>query len=160
MAQWIANRTEISVDLVAHVLQAEMEYLQEQGVAAGEKLGPGTGVGDKLGPRGAPLVLRPSKRTMVLFLGICAAFIAVGAAITMEAKVRVGGFDFSGPVLGWVVIALSGLGAVVLGATLLPGASYLRLSPEGLEMRSLFRSKRLRWSDVRGFRPIPIPGRT
>lgn len=52
---------------------------------------------------------------------------------------------------GWLAIVFFGLCLAVSLICLLPKASYLRLTPDGFTMCSLFRAHTIRWEDVRGF---------
>jgi hypothetical protein len=101
----------------------------------------------RLRPGAAPLVLRPSERDTLAPAGVCLAFAVLGAFIIVA----------DGSAWGWAALAFFGLGAIVLGATLLPGVSELRLDKEGFAVRSLFRTDRYRWSDVKDFRTVSIP---
>lgn len=92
-------------------------------------------------------VLRPSRRRTAGLVALCLLFVALGSALIAAGNGLVGG----------IAVLFFGLGAAVLGTNLLPGAAELRLDREGLEVRSLFRSRRFRWSDVHGFRPVTIP---
>lgn len=89
------------------------------------------------------LVLRPSKKKFVGLLMISAGFVVTGLWLLQNGDIS--------PTLGWVCVAFFGLGTVVGVATLLPGAAYLRLEPEGFTMCSLYRSAFYRWSDVSEF---------
>jgi len=44
-------------------------------------------------------------------------------------------------VAGWGLVAVSGLGLILISINLIPGASYLRLHPEGMEICALFCSQ-------------------
>jgi hypothetical protein len=101
----------------------------------------------RLRPGAAPLVLRPSARDTLAPAGVCLAFAVLGAVIIVA----------NGSAWGWAALAFFGLGAIVLGASLLPGVSELRLDREGFAVRSLFRTGRYRWNDVKSFRPVTIP---
>lgn len=70
----------------------------------------------------------------------CLAFVAVGAWMIGD-----------GEPMGWLVAGVFGLGAAILLASALPGANFLRLTDEGFEARTLFRTWRFRWADVAGF---------
>jgi hypothetical protein len=102
---------------------------------------------DKFGPGTAPLVLRTGERETLAPFGVCLAFAALGVLIIVV----------DGSAWGWAAVGFFGLGAIVLGATLLPGVSELRLDKEGFKVRSLFRTGRFRWSDVQNIRPVSIP---
>ncbi len=57
----------------------------------------------------------------------------------------------TGDKIGWGCAVLFGLGFLVSAASLLPGATYLRLTDEGFTMCSMYRSHTYRWQDVSGF---------
>jgi hypothetical protein len=86
------------------------------------------------------LLLRPSRGKALLMLTIGVAFTAGGALLVREGKT-----------LGWFVLIFFALCTVIFVTLLLPNAAYLKLSPEGFEVRSMFRSFRNRWSDVASF---------
>jgi hypothetical protein len=78
-----------------------------------------------------------------MYLAICLAFTAIGVL----------GVRTDGPVVGWLCLILFGLGSIVFLIQLLPGASYLRLSPDGFTYCSLFRTwPMIFWRDVSEFR--------
>ena len=52
---------------------------------------------------------------------------------------------------GWLAIVFFGLCLAVSLICLLPKASYLRLTPDGFIVGSLFRAHTIRWEDVTGF---------
>jgi len=84
-------------------------------------------------PRGI-LVLRPSKRKVLLLLAISLGFTVVGILMIREGD----GFD------GWLVAVVFGLGLGASLANLWPGASYLRLTARGIDCCTLFR----RWQFI------------
>ncbi len=51
----------------------------------------------------------------------------------------------------WVTIIFFGLCIVVFIIQLLPNSSYLKLTNEGFEVRSLYRSHFTKWTEVSGF---------
>lgn len=57
----------------------------------------------------------------------------------------------SGEALGWLPAAFFGACFLVSLIQLLPGAAYLRVGPEGIEFRTLYRTRRLPWADIEGF---------
>jgi Bacterial PH domain len=86
------------------------------------------------------------KALRLLLLSICC--VALGAWGASES-----------PVLGWLMVALFGLGILVsLLLMFLPSFAHLRLDEEGFEVGSIFRSRKYRWSDVVDFRIESIPG--
>ena len=97
-----------------------------------------------LSPAGqSEIVLRPSALKTILYLAICLGFTAIGIL----------GIRTDGPVIGWLCLVFFGSGTVIFILQLLPGASYLRLSPDGFTYRSLFRTwPTIPWRDVSEFR--------
>lgn len=98
----------------------------------------------KLSPDGqSEIVLRPSNPKTLLYLAICLVFTAIGVLAVRT----------DGPVVGCLCLIVFGSGAVVFVIQLLPGASYLRLSPDGFTYCSLFRTwPKILWRDVSEFR--------
>lgn len=86
------------------------------------------------------LLLRPSLAKRLVRLASCALFTFIGAMMIRD-----------GEAWGWLVLGFFGLAAALFLALLLPGAEYLRLTAEGFEVRSLWRSHRQRWDDVAVF---------
>jgi hypothetical protein len=62
-----------------------------------------------------------------------------------------------GRTVGWFCLVVFGLGLVIVGISVLPNASYLRLTPEGFTVCSLYRAHTLRWKDVAGFAVGGLP---
>ena len=94
-----------------------------------------------------PKIFRPNKfKSSILFLG-CSAFVAIGIFILDK-----------DPLIGWSSIIFFGLGAIVSLIQFYPNASYLKLTDEGFEVKSLFRSSFTKWTDVRDFRAGQIRG--
>lgn len=87
-----------------------------------------------------PVVLRNSRRKMLLTLVASLAF--VGAGFLMLAD---------HPVSGYASIIFFGLCALVFCINLLPNSSYLRLTSEGFTVCSTFRSRSIEWRDVGPF---------
>ena len=52
---------------------------------------------------------------------------------------------------GWIVAGFFGLGILASAGNLLPNSCYLRIGPEGFEIRHFFRSWSLRWSQETRF---------
>lgn len=55
------------------------------------------------------------------------------------------------PVVGWGNIVFFGFGVLISITALLPGSTWLRIGPDGLSIRSLYRTKHLRWTDTSTF---------
>jgi hypothetical protein len=86
------------------------------------------------------LLLRPSILGILGLLVVCSLFVAGG--VWMASK---------GQWMGWVGIVFFGLGVIVALVQLLPNASYLRLTENGLEVRSLYRSWFVSWDEIAYF---------
>ena len=56
------------------------------------------------------------------------------------------------PLMGWMSICFFSLGVIISLLQLIPSASYLKLTEEGFEVRNLYRSEFIKWSDVKVFR--------
>ncbi len=89
----------------------------------------------------ATLLLRPRRAKWLLLL-------IASLALTVAGIWMIRG----GETKGWFVVAVFALSTLMSGAMLLPGSAYLRLTPDGFEMRSLYRHSRTRWVDVTWFR--------
>ena len=87
------------------------------------------------------LLLRPSRTKNLLLLAVSAAFTVGGATMIRDSRG-----------MGWFVLVFFGLCTVIFMTLLVPNSSYLRLTRDGLETRSLFRSSKLQWADVASFR--------
>jgi hypothetical protein len=61
------------------------------------------------------------------------------------------------PFVAWAGIVLLGLGVVVSAVALLPGSSYLRLTPEGFEQRAFFRTSKWSWQQFERFHAYRPP---
>lgn len=90
-------------------------------------------------------LLRPAPWKMLTLLAISAALVWLAVAIAG-----------SHPLLAWIGGGFFGLCALVALVALLPGATYLRLDADGIELRSLFRVTRWRWCDVVRFGPTRV----
>lgn len=88
------------------------------------------------------LLLRPSRKKLLLLLAISLVFTAGGVRVALD-----------GGIVGWFGLVFFALCSVVAVVSLLPNSAYLRLTRDDFEVRSLFRSQRLRWKDVKAFRP-------
>ena len=74
------------------------------------------------------LVLRPSKKKTGGFLVLSAGFVFVAVAIERPSVIRI------------LTIGFFGLGVAVFAITMLPNASWLKLTKAGFVTRSLFRT--------------------
>ncbi|MCB9205565.1 MAG: hypothetical protein H6603_11355 [Flavobacteriales bacterium] len=93
------------------------------------------------------LILTPSKAKMVLLLLVCLLFV-VGGAMMLDEE----------PVAGWTGIIFFGLGIVVSVVNMIPNSSYLKLTEDGFEMKSLFKTNFTGWEDVWMFYPGKMNG--
>jgi hypothetical protein len=93
--------------------------------------------------------LRPSRTKTVFLLAISLAFTVIGVGAIGRGR----GF------VGWFVALFFGVCSTAFAIHLLPGASYLDLSPDGFVVSSLFRRWPLiRWDSVSEFHVAPVPG--
>ncbi|SRX53819.1 STM3941 family protein [Aequorivita sp. CIP111184] len=86
------------------------------------------------------LILKPKKITTIIWLLICTLFVITGFTV-MDEKILV----------KWVGIIFFGLGIIVFIIELFPNSAYLKLSNEGFEVCSLYRSNFTKWEEVDGF---------
>ncbi len=94
------------------------------------------------------VVLKPSRTKLIFFLALSLGFVAIGVAALCEGDLEV----------GISITLLFGLAALVFAIQLHPDASYLRLTPEGFYVRSLFRmSPLVPWSEAGDFRVETLP---
>ena len=59
--------------------------------------------------------------------------------------------------VGYAAIAVFGAGGIIGALQLVPGASWLKATSEGLVVRSLWRGGTIRWSDVERFGVVEVP---
>ena len=91
-------------------------------------------------PTDGPILLRPQPTKWLLVALGSLAFVLIGIWMVR-----------SRDMFGWLAIVFFGLCLAVSLICLLPKASYLRLTPDGFTMCSLFRAHTIRWEDVTGF---------
>lgn len=106
--------------------------------------------GDSAGTESVPVVLHPSRRKHVLFLGLSLVFVGTGLAMGLSGGARSG--------IGWFSVAFFGLGALTFAANLIPGSSCLVLETEGFSARTLWRNQFVPWEAVEEFGVIVIAG--
>ncbi|MEM9896896.1 MAG: STM3941 family protein [Bacteroidota bacterium] len=93
------------------------------------------------------IILKPNKLKNGLLFFVCAAFVALGVfLLDKEFKVAV------------VSIGFFGLGVIISLIQLHPNASHLKLTKEGVEVRSMFRSSFTKWSHITNLREGDIKG--
>jgi hypothetical protein len=90
-------------------------------------------------------VLRPRKATWALVLLISAAFVAIGVLVLRDPKVAADRAWAYGGVIFF------GLCTLVSLLQFLPGSSFLLLAPEGLRVRTMWRTTSYRWADIERF---------
>lgn len=88
---------------------------------------------------------KPWQAVLLLVVGCC---LVAGGVFTVAHGYRL---------YGWMAIVFFGIGVVFACAMFLPGGNSLRLTPEGMEIYSLFRKTSVRWADVREFSLVSIP---
>jgi hypothetical protein len=90
-------------------------------------------------------VLRPRKATWALVLLICAGFVAIGVLVLRDPRAAA---DRT-----WAASAtiFFGLGVLIALLQFVPGSSYLLLTPEGLTIRTMWRTTSYRWVDIERF---------
>ena len=92
------------------------------------------------------LLLRPSKRKW-----ICLAILGVVATAVGVWMIRDGSF------LGWVAVVFFGPTTVVTVGNLIPGSGFMRLTSEGVFIRTLWWPFIYRWQHVENFRVKRFP---
>ena len=90
-------------------------------------------------------VLVARRRSLLAPLITCCVFLAISIA-------RLRGSEWA-----WLPILFFGAGALLIAIQLLPGASWLRVSEQGLEVCSLFRVRIYVWNEVGDFRVRWVP---
>jgi len=93
------------------------------------------------------LIFHASRAKAVLLLLGSVAFVAMGWWMK-EQK----------PLIGWLCVVFFSLGIPAALIMFLPGAMYLRLDRQGLEMKSMGRKNRTLWKDVQSFKIGSIRG--
>ncbi len=94
-----------------------------------------------------PQIFKPNKLKNSMLLLISSVFVAGGILIVKEE-----------PLFGWGSILFFGFGVILSLIQFYPNSSYLRLSKEGFEVKTMFRVQFTKWSDVRDFRKGHING--
>jgi|TARA_B100000073_G_scaffold297440_1_gene262534 hypothetical protein len=89
------------------------------------------------------MTLYPNKIKWVLVLLFCLIFITVGISL-------IGGHN-SETLLGLFICVAGGLGILISILTLWPNSSWLKLGPDGIRNKVMFRKFHYRWSDINRF---------
>lgn len=87
-----------------------------------------------------PLTFYPKPGKYIKNALACLCFAGLGVALVVL-----------GEPAGWAVVALFGLGALILASSLIPGAAHLRLTEEGFEVKQMFRTRLTKWHEVEVF---------
>jgi hypothetical protein len=90
-------------------------------------------------------VLRPRKVKWALVLLVSVAFVGIGLMMLRHPSVS---GDRIWSVAGVVFFGVCGIASLL---QFLPGSSFLRLTPEGLAIRAMWRTTFYRWSDIERF---------
>ena len=61
--------------------------------------------------------------------------------------------------ISWALIVIFGVGVFMSFVELLPGTTYLRLTPEGYEQRAHFRTSKQSWQHIERFQTFRLPVR-
>jgi hypothetical protein len=93
------------------------------------------------------VTFRGSPKKALIVLGISIVFVVLGAWLTTER-----------PVFGWLSIAFFGLGIPASLLMMRPNSTYLKLDADGIDIASMSRHLKLKWSDVDAFRMASIHG--
>jgi hypothetical protein len=104
------------------------------------------------------LKFKPSRAKWIL-LGIMFILLAGGFALMYAYTPRQEPPDDSLLVIG-LLVAFFAAGAVLSFPNLLPGRVYLLLMPNGFAVRTLLKSRELRWEEVEEFRALSFKGTT
>jgi len=91
-------------------------------------------------PVSLPFTVYPKKTKMVLLFVVCLTFVAGGVLMIRQ-----------GQSMGWLCAGFFGLGIPIFLLNLHPRSAFLRVDEEGIEFCSLFRTSRIRWSDISEF---------
>lgn len=91
------------------------------------------------------VILWPRKSRMVWLLIVSMLFVALGLWLALK-----------GGLVGYLCAGFFGLGVLVAAVQLLPGSSYLRLTPESMSWASLFRVTTIPWGDIDQFFVVTI----
>ena len=94
-----------------------------------------------------PVIFRGSLRKALVLLLISIGFVILGAWATTER-----------PIIGWLCIAFFGLGIPASLLMMRPNSTYLKLDADGIDIVSMSRHHKLKWSEVDAFRMTSIRG--
>ena len=89
------------------------------------------------------MTLYPSKIKWVLILLVCFIFITMGISLIGDHNAET--------LLGLFVCVMSGFGILISVLTLWPDSSWLKLGPDGIRNKIMFRKFHYHWSDINRF---------
>ena len=89
------------------------------------------------------MTLYPSKIKWVLILLVCFIFITMGISLIGDHNAET--------LLGLFVCVMSGFGILISVLTLWPDSSWLKLGPDGIRNKVMFRKFHYRWSYINRF---------
>lgn len=92
-------------------------------------------------------IFRRNKFKDLIYFFIAAIFVVAGYFMLEE-----------NPLIGWLSISFFGMGVMIFLIQLVTNFAYLKIDEEGFEERVLFRTKRFKWSNVKGFRKTSFYG--
>ncbi|TCI85007.1 STM3941 family protein [Tenacibaculum sp. M341] len=92
-------------------------------------------------------IFKPNKKQNIILMLVCLIFI-IGGVFMIK----------SGEPKGWFVAISFGLGIIVSIVQLYPNASYLKLTEEGFEVKSMFRASFTKWADIKDLRKGSLNG--
>jgi hypothetical protein len=55
------------------------------------------------------------------------------------------------PIIRWIFVVFFGGGALIFAVNLLPGSSYLKVSPDGITYSTLYKCRHYAWEDIDKF---------
>lgn len=82
-------------------------------------------------------ILRPSIIKTIALLIVSIIFVYGGIILRDENQF-----------MAWLIIIFFGLGTIVFVIQLIPNSSYLKLTKEGFEVKSLYKTNFTKWSDI------------
>ena len=83
----------------------------------------------------------PASKTKWILIGLGSIILGFGGYLGIK----------SGDIAGWIAVVFFGIGLLVSFIQLLPGAAYLKVGPNGLEFRTMFRTRRISWTEISDF---------
>lgn len=82
-----------------------------------------------------------------MLLCVCILFAVIGFNMLQQGQ----------GIKGGLVFGVFGFGSMVLAVKMLPNSTYLRLTPVGFELCSLFKKTFFRWEEVTNFAVVEVP---